>query len=266
MRHTVLGCPVDDVTVEELLESVGRSLTNGFQQWYTSINVANWYAYTRQSKIAGMIDQASLISADGWPICVASRVLYGINIPRVPAMTFFEAVCRTFGSHPLRVYLLGGRPGVAELAGARLQADHPGLHVVGCHHGYLTGSHEQEEILSKIQESAPDLLILGMGTPYEQSWLTEYLSRCPVRFALGIGGGMDIIAGLNHRAPVWMQRLGLEWAFRMAQEPGRLGPRYLTTSLAFVGAFARVVVERALHPKTASQRQSEEPISTKKGA
>ncbi len=265
MRHTVLGCPVDDASVEEMLKCVERSLGSSQQQWYTSINIANWYAYTHHSRVAGMIDQASLISADGWPICLASRIFYGIKIPRIPAMTFFNAVCRAFVSLPLRVYVLGGRPGVAELAGIRLQENYPGLQVVGCHHGYLMNSLEQEHVLSEIQGAAPDLLILGMGTPYEQSWLTQYFSRCATPFALGIGGGLDIIAGFNQRAPLWIQRCGLEWFYRMIQEPRRLGPRYLTTSLAFVIACAQVIIRLAAHHKKTRDRE-EQPVSTKKGA
>ncbi len=265
MRHVILGCPVDDLTIEDLLDRVDRSLAGGVQQWYTSINVANWYAYTHNTRIAGLIDQAPLISADGWPIYWASRILYGINIPRIPAMEFFDAVCRTFGGNPLRVYLLGGRPGVPELAGARLSVLYPGLQVVGQHDGYLMTLADQEAVLSDVQSSGADLLVLGMGTPHEQSWISHNLTRSSIRFGLGIGGGLDILAGLTARAPIWMQRTGLEWLYRLVQEPMRLGPRYATTSLAFFNACARAVLFRTLHLKRHRDR-AESSVSTKKGA
>ena len=265
MRHIILGCPVDDLAIEDLLDLVARSLAGGIQQWYTSINVANWYAYTHYTRVAGLIDQAPLISADGWPIYWASRILYGIKIPRIPAMEFFDAVCRTFAGKPLRVYLLGGRPGVPELAGSRLLLLYPGLQVVGQHHGYLTTLTEQEAVLSDIQTSGADLLVLGMGTPREQSWLTHNLARSSIRFALGIGGGLDILAGLNSRAPIWMQRTGLEWLYRLVQEPMRLGPRYATTSWAFFNTCVRTVLVSAMDLK--HQRDpADRSTSTKKGA
>lgn len=265
MRHVILGCPIDDLSIEDLLDSVARSLAGGTQQWYTSINVANWYAYTHYQRTASFIDQAPLISADGWPIYWASRILYGIKIPRIPAMEFFDLVCRTFGDTPLRVYLLGGRPGVPELAGSRIPVLYPGVQVVGQHNGYWTTLTEQEDVLSDIQTSGAELLVLGMGTPYEQSWLTHNLDRISVRFALGIGGGIDILAGLNTRAPVWMQRTGLEWFYRLVQEPGRLGPRYVTTSLAFFKACAQAVMVKAFHLKRQRDR-ADGSMSTKKGA
>ncbi len=265
MRHLVLGCPVDDLGIETLLVQVERSLTTGVQQWYTSINVANWYAYTHQPQVASLINQASLISADGWPIYWASRIFHGLKIPRVPALKFLDVVCKRFSSDHLRVYLLGGRPGVPELAGIRLERQYPGLEVVGCHSGYFSNPTDYEAVLADINASQADILILGMGTPHEQSWLTHYLSRTPLRFGIGIGGGMDIMAGLNTRAPGWMQQIGLEWFYRLIQEPFRLGPRYCTTSLAFLLKCSQEVLRQRTDRK-GHRAQNDGPASTKKGA
>ena len=118
--------------------------------------------------------------------------------------------------------LLGGRPGVAAEAADRLIASYPGLRVSETLHGYFTEA-ESESIVQRIAKAAPDLLLVGLGAPKQEIWIHRNLDRLRVPVAMGVGGALDIFAGRVRRAPAVWQRLGLEWAYRLLQEPRRLG-------------------------------------------
>ncbi len=241
VRVKVLGCPVDDVDMNDLLDHVHHHMEQGIKQWYTSINVANWYAYTHFPEIATLIDEAPLITADGWPIAWASRVIHHVPLPRIPAMNFLDALLTNRQAKGQRIFLLGGQPGTAEQAGIRLQAKYPHVSVVGAFHGFLNQPEVELEALNAIVQARPSILILGMGTPHEQKWLSLYFSRIPAVMAVGIGGGIDILAGIKKRAPGWMQKSGLEWLYRLVHEPGRLSRRYVKTSWSFAWQVLRVM-------------------------
>ncbi len=234
MRRKILGCPVDDLDLGELVNIVRYNLERGYRQWYTSMNVANWYAYTHFPDVASLIDEANIITADGWPIAWAGRAVYGEPFPRIPAMNFLDTILSNLpDNEPVRVFLLGGKPGVAERAGPKLEARYPRIRVVGTFHGFLENSGAEQNAVDAINKARPTILILGMGTPYEQRWLVRHFDESPALFAIGIGGGIDILAGLKTRAPAWMQKYGMEWLYRMLQEPQRLSGRYFVTSLSF---------------------------------
>ncbi|WP_020375329.1 WecB/TagA/CpsF family glycosyltransferase [Sulfobacillus thermosulfidooxidans] len=261
MRQRVLGCPVDDCDLTELLNQVREYMAQGIKHWYTSINVANWYAYTHFPDVAALFDKATFITADGWPIAWASRVIHHAPLPRIPAMNFLEALLSEPWTTPLSVFLLGGKPGIAEQAGEHLTKKYAHIRVVGHFHGYFDSAQEEGKALQAIQKTQPSVLILGMGTPYEQAWLSRHFAEIPSVLAVGIGGGMDILAGIKKRAPQWMQNSGMEWLYRLIQEPRRLSGRYVKTTSSFAWHVFRVFWRL---PSLSSHRANS--YSEKKGA
>ena len=125
-----------------------------------------------------------------------------------------------------RVFLLGGRPGVAELAGRRLCHRIPGLRLAGTHHGYFDEA-DSAAIAAQIRASRASVVMVALGQPRQEQWLEHHLAATGAGVGLAVGGFFDFAAGTVRRAPAWMNRAGLEWTFRLAQEPRRLAGRYL---------------------------------------
>jgi N-acetylglucosaminyldiphosphoundecaprenol N-acetyl-beta-D-mannosaminyltransferase len=143
----------------------------------------------------------------------------------------------------LSVYLLGARQGALDRAVERIRGQYPGLRVVGARDGYFE-PREAAAVADQVREASPDLLFVAMSSPFKELWLDRYLERTGARFAMGVGGAIDILAGERARAPGWLQRLGLEWAFRLAQEPRRMWRRYLLGNAKFAWLVARELMRR----------------------
>ncbi len=164
---------------------------------------------------------ADLVTADGTGLVWASRQL-GRSLPeRVTGIDLLSALCERAAAKQHRVYLLGGRPGVAREAAQRLQRRHPGLAIVGTQHGYFADD-ESERVVSEINAREPDLLLVGMGVPRQEIWMSRHGHRLASPVAMGVGGSLDVLAGRVRRAPAAWQSLGLEWLWRAVQEPHRL--------------------------------------------
>ncbi|MEM6329354.1 MAG: WecB/TagA/CpsF family glycosyltransferase [Planctomycetota bacterium] len=183
--------------------------------------------------------QAAMVLADGAPLVAASRLL-GQPLPeRVAGSDLTPAVLASAGAAgrpPLRTFLLGAAPGVAEIAARRIAGRHPMVEVVGVHCpplGFEQQPAATNEALAAVAAAQPDLLIVGLGAPKQELWVSEHHSRLEAKVALCVGATIDFLAGHKRRSPKWMQRSGLEWAHRLASEPGRLASRYARDAWVF---------------------------------
>lgn len=241
VRTEVMGCPIDDLSMASLIDCMVWAFESRTPTWYTSINVANWYACRKSDETLSFFRKAPFVSADGKPIALASRMLGKRSVHHIPAMDLFHGVMLRLQDYQPRVFLLGGLAGVAERSAIGLVARYPGVRVVGCSDGYIAG--RESSVLADILTSRAQVLLLGMGTPREQRWCIDYLSLSQVSLAIGIGGGFDILEGRKKRAPQWMRRVSAEWVYRLLNEPRRLGPRYAVTNTAFVLELSRTLAQ-----------------------
>lgn len=192
--------------------------------------------------------RAAMVLADGAPLVWASR-LSGRPLPeRVAGSDLIYALTERAAAAGLPVYFLGGAPGVAARAVQRLEARCPGLKVVGVESPPFRPltAHEQAGQLDRIRAAAPALLILAATMPAGELWLAEHLAATGVPFGVNLGASIDFVAGRVRRAPRWMQRSGLEWSYRLAQEPRRLGGRYLRNGRFVLARLAGSLAGRAL--------------------
>lgn len=223
--------PFHAVTAREALSLAGGWLRSG--GGFHLVATANPEAVLLAGgnpELARVLDAAALVVADGVGVVWASRRL-GVPLPeRVPGIELAEGLLGLCAAEGLAVFLLGGRPGaggrpgVAEAAARALSQRWPGLRVAGTWHGYF-GAGEEPAVLCAVAEAAPALLLCGMGCPRQELWLArhaDFLERCGVRVGVGVGGALDVWSGRVRRAPASLRRLGLEWLWRLAQEPGRL--------------------------------------------
>jgi N-acetylglucosaminyldiphosphoundecaprenol N-acetyl-beta-D-mannosaminyltransferase len=188
--------------------------------------------------------KAALSFVDGMPLVWASKLL-GVPLPeRISGSDLIFPLMQRAGEERLRVYLCGAGPGVAEKAGAELTARY-GVKVVGCDSPRFSPSPTEEEarpVLEKIRAASPHLVLVAMGAPKQELFMAKFEREYAPAVALGIGAGLDFIAGTVPRAPRWLARSGLEWAYRLSREPRRLWRRYLVNDPKFVLILAKTLV------------------------
>jgi N-acetylglucosaminyldiphosphoundecaprenol N-acetyl-beta-D-mannosaminyltransferase len=172
----------------------------------------------------------------------ASRLL-GDPLPtRVAGIDLMLELLTLAEERGYRVYVLGARRDVLEQAIGRLRKLHPLLEFAGCRDGYFSDA-DEPSVVAEIRAAHPDLLFVAMSTPRKEYFLGRWGPELDVPFSMGVGGAIDVVAGVTKRAPPSLQRLGLEWAFRLAQEPRRLFRRYLVTNSEFVALTLRDLAE-----------------------
>lgn len=177
---------------------------------------------TRDREWAKLLASADLITPDSSGIVWALR-RSGLAIRgRVAGCDMAGELCRLSQQHGYRVYLLGAAPGVAEKAARALATAYPGCCIVGSYHGYFRES-EEPEVLARIIEAKPDILLVAMGMPRQEKWIARHRERLGVPVSIGVGGTLDVYAGVAKRAPRAFQRLGLEWLWRVARNPRKVG-------------------------------------------
>ncbi len=173
---------------------------------------------------------AQLVLADGMPVVWASRLI-GPTLPeRVTGAELMPLLCAEASLRQLRVYFLGAAPGVAERAKRALEAQYPDLQVVGTYSpplGFEKDPLQNQQVIERLRFARPHLIFVGLGAPKQELWMASNASLLGSGVFLGIGAAIDFCAGQVRRAPLWMQKGGLEWLFRLLQEPKRLAKRYL---------------------------------------
>jgi N-acetylglucosaminyldiphosphoundecaprenol N-acetyl-beta-D-mannosaminyltransferase len=166
------------------------------------------------------INDAALVVADGMGIVWATRFLRTPVPERITGTDLLPQIARLSASHGYRLYLLGAAPGIAEIAAARLQELAPGVQIVGIYAG-SPALEEEDAIIERLAAASPDIICVAYGAPAQELWINRNLERLPAGVAIGVGGAYDFLSGRQRRAPLGMQRLGLEWLYRLYREPWR---------------------------------------------
>jgi N-acetylglucosaminyldiphosphoundecaprenol N-acetyl-beta-D-mannosaminyltransferase len=250
-RADILGCSIDRLHLADTVSEVEQVIaTRNFTQ-HMSINAAKLVAMHHDPKLSGIVDACGLVNADGQSVVWASRLL-GDPLPeRVAGIDLMEALLALAEKRGYRVYFLGARADVLALAVQRLREKYPALDVAGTRDGYYA-EEESADVAAEIRASRADILFVAMSSPRKEYFLGEYGEDLGVPFVMGVGGSVDVAAGLTRRAPLIWQRLGVEWLFRLLQEPRRMFRRYAVTNARFL-----LLVGRAL--LTGGHRPANEP-------
>lgn len=195
----------------------------------------------RDADYRAALHSADAVLPDGSGLALAARMAGGRITANLNGTDLVPALCARLAETGRSVFLLGGRPGVAEAAGAALRRACPELIVAGTHHGYF-GAEGEAQLVRTINASGADVLLVAMGVPMQDSWLARMAPRLSPVLSLGVGGLFDFLSGRIPRAPRLLRRLGLEWSWRMYQEPARMWRRYVLGNPAFVLRAARAAV------------------------
>jgi N-acetylglucosaminyldiphosphoundecaprenol N-acetyl-beta-D-mannosaminyltransferase len=216
-----------------------------------AINVAKLVALQRDSDMREIVSRCGLITADGQPIVWASKLL-GDPLPeRVAGIDLMYGLIERAAAKGYRIYILGARHEVLERAVKRIHRLFPGAEITGYHHGYYSDE-DEPAVAAQIGAARPDILFVAMSSPRKEYFIGRHREVMNVPFVMGVGGSIDVMAGLTTRAPVFLRRLGLEWLYRLVQEPRRLFWRYVSTNARFLLLLSREVMRARLGPRRPS--------------
>jgi N-acetylglucosaminyldiphosphoundecaprenol N-acetyl-beta-D-mannosaminyltransferase len=235
-KITLFGVPIDNLTLEETLQRIEQLIRAGPTHQHVAVNVDKIVKLQRDPQLRQAVLGCDLITADGQPLVWASRLLGRPLKERVTGIDLFEKLLARCAQRRYRVFLLGARPQVVEKLVALLRERYPQLPLAGWRDGYWSQPQERD-VVEQIRRARPDVLFVAISSPKKELFLSRCKAELQVPFVMGVGGSFDVMAGLVRRAPRWMQRCGLEWLYRLLQEPARLWRRYLVEDVAFLKLF-----------------------------
>jgi N-acetylglucosaminyldiphosphoundecaprenol N-acetyl-beta-D-mannosaminyltransferase len=246
MRVEFLNTPVDLFSLDETIELATEAMRSRKRLQQVSLNVAKLVNAQNDPQLRADILNSDLIGIDGVGILIGLK-LAGINANgRVNGTDLMMRLLEVCAKQGFRPYFLGATKEVVEKAADNARALYPGLVFAGMHDGYFSEA-EEDAIAGAIGECAADCLFVGMPTPRKERYLLRNRDRLPTPFIMGVGGSFDVLAGKVNRAPLWMQQYGLEWLYRVIQEPKRMWWRYLRTNVVYGWMLLGVVAGRLIH-------------------
>lgn len=237
----ILGVPFDNVTTAETVHLIDLMVSSGNQHYLATANVDFLVQAQEDVELRRILMDAHLVLCDGTPLLWASRLLGNPLPERVAGSDLVPLLIQIAARKGYKVFFLGGTPQSTSQAVKNLQATYPKLKIAG-HYSPPFASlldMDHEEIRRRILEAAPDLLFVSFGCPKQEKWISMHYRSLGVPVSVGVGATIDFIAGTCKRAPKWMQKSGLEWIFRLIQEPRRLFKRYAKDLFLFNRAIAK---------------------------
>jgi N-acetylglucosaminyldiphosphoundecaprenol N-acetyl-beta-D-mannosaminyltransferase len=239
-RVRICDVAFDNVNMAEAIARIGEMLDGDTTHQVSFVNPAcvNIAAVDRGYRRA--LARASFVLPDGIGTKIGADMLATPIKQNVNGTDLFPRLCEVLAQRRAKIFLLGGGPGVPEAVAARVTQQWPGTQVVGCRHGFYTAA-EEGEVVAEVRNSGADIVFIARGVPMQDIFIDRYLSMFGVRVVMGVGGLFDFVAGRIDRAPRWMRDSGLEWMYRLMQEPTRMWRRYLVGNFTFL---ARVALQR----------------------
>ncbi|HEX7050688.1 MAG TPA: WecB/TagA/CpsF family glycosyltransferase [Longimicrobiales bacterium] len=235
----ILGLPVHRVTMEGAVARVARAIEAGDRCRILVTNANKAWLARRDARLRSILEESELVVPE-WAMVWAARRLGRPGLHHVGGITLMVRLLAEAERRGWSAFFLGARPAVVDAMVARFRVERPRLRIAGHQHGYLDAAADRA-VRERLAVLRPDLLFVAMGSPLQEYWIADAWPEIRTAVALGVGGSFDVLAGLKRDAPSWARGHGLEWLYRLAQDPLRYGRRYLVTNPWFVAA---VMAER----------------------
>ncbi len=226
-RVEFLGCPVDNLSMEEAVATLERYIEAGEPRQIAVINANKLWQMERNPRLATAVRGASLFIPEKAAV-IGSRLL-GLEVRHhIGGVMLLKRFLPRAAEKGYRLYFLGAQAAVIDTMVSRLRSMHPTLQIVGWHHGFFAT--DEEVVLAKnIAALRPDALFVALGSPKQEFWISQHFFALGVPVCMGVGGSFDVLAGIKRDAPAWIRALAMEWLFRLVQDPRNLWRRYLIT-------------------------------------
>jgi len=243
----LLGVDLFALTMSEVLNICIDHIAARRRLLIGVVNVAKIVNVRKDRELRAALDEADIVLADGAPIVWLSKMV-GRPLPqRVAGIDIMFELLKEANSRSYGVYFLGAKPAVVEKVIQVVRRDYPGVRIAGCRDGYFS-EQEEQSVAEEIKNSRADILFVAISPPRKEIFLGKWREFMDVPICHGVGGSFDVVAGVARRAPVWMQKSGLEWLYRLIQEPRRMWKRYLVTNTKFImlcfGEVAKALLSR----------------------
>ncbi|MFW5998780.1 MAG: WecB/TagA/CpsF family glycosyltransferase [Bacillota bacterium] len=235
----ILNIKIDKVSMGQTITKIKKILKDKDRYGFMIVTPNPEIVIRAQTdvELARILNSANLAIPDGGGIVLASYLLKDPLPERVAGFDLMQELFLLADSRGDSIFLLGGKPGILKQVKENLHKQYKNIDICGIHHGYLDQK-EQKQVVEEINQKKPDLLFVGMGVPLQEKFLDKYINKMKVKVAMTVGGSFDVLAGEVKRAPLWMQKLYLEWFYRLIKEPERFGRMLALPKFVF-----RVIVE-----------------------
>lgn len=229
MKTGVLGLQFDNVTMEQALARARELLGGDYAAMVVTPNAEIAYEALKSEELRALLNSADLMLPDGSGVVLAAKILKTPLRQKVAGVDFADGLLGVLEETGGRLYLLGSKPGIGELAAEKMCEKHPRLNICGIADGYFK---DEAAVVEKINAAAPDVLFVCLGAPKQEHFMQAHREELNVRLMAGLGGSLDSFAGTVKRAPRWMIRMNLEWLYRLIKQPSRFGrmlrlPKYI---------------------------------------
>ena len=218
----ILGVNVNSLTMAQAVEAVQQFIAEKKVALVATANAEMLMRATQDEDLKDILNQADLVVPDGAGTVWAAGHLGEPMPERVAGFDLAQELMREAPSRGDRVYFFGSAPGVADKAKAKAEELYPGIQVVGVRNGFFSEA-DEPQIIADIRAAKPDILLAALGVPKQEKWLKKHMQELQVPVSIGVGGTLDVMAGVMERAPLWMQKAKLEWLFRGLKQPSRAG-------------------------------------------
>jgi N-acetylglucosaminyldiphosphoundecaprenol N-acetyl-beta-D-mannosaminyltransferase len=252
-KSSIFGLQIHQVTLSDAINRLHGWIQNAERscRYVVTPNLDHAVQIQNNPSLREAYASASLVVADGWPLVLASRCFREPLPERVPGSDLVPGLLRHLNESKVggTVFLLGAAPGVAELAAQRICREWSRIRIAGTYSppfGFENDPEESCRIIDLINPCSPDVLVVGLGAPKQELWLKRFHSQLSVGVAIAAGGTIDFLAGRQIRAPVWVQKLGMEWTHRLITNPKRLAGRYVQNAWSLPGLMVREVSLRRM--------------------
>jgi len=247
LRHTLegqrplMGVPVSPLPFIGTMDYIYKSIELGETLHVVTANPEMLMFGRKNRRFRELLNRTGLNTVDGSGIRLGYLLKYGRKVEKAPGVEIMNALMEESRRRGVRIYMLGSKPEVIEKAAAAAAALPSAPIIAGHHHGYIRDI-DPQELISKINEAQPHVVLAGMGSPMQEEWISENLGKINANVFIGVGGSFDVLAGVATRAPEWMQKRGLEWLYRLMKDPSRLGRMSVLPAYLFLAT-----VEAMLH-------------------
>ena len=218
----VLGIPVSARNYEETIEYLYETVRRGNKLHVVTLNPEMILNARKDAAFRSLLQGVGLLTADGIGVRLAYKFKHGKTIGKAPGVEILDRLLKESHDKKIRLFLLGSKPEVIEAAVARAKTMRPRPSIAGYHDGYIKNI-DQEKLIEQINGTRPNVLFVGMGSPFQEQWIHENMEKITANVFVGVGGSFDVLSGAVKRAPVFFQKLGLEWFYRLVTQPSRIG-------------------------------------------
>lgn len=220
MRTEIMGVCFDDFSVEETVSKAMAALKRGEKFFIVTPNPEIVNVAIKDEKYKDVLNSADVVTPDGIGIVYASKMLGGNVKKRAPGFDIVKGILNELSKTGGSVYLFGGKPGVADMAADNISREYPGIRIAGTDNGYFE---DDTEIIARINNSKPDFLLVCLGAPKQEMWISRNIADLNAGILIGAGGSIDVLSGQTKRAPGFFIKLNCEWLYRLLKEPKRIG-------------------------------------------